>query len=127
MHETQGDAADKAGGQGDGGGHEQVPQVCGGVQVGDGQALVGPGVVAGEGGVQPPELPDPGGAVHTRGIAASLNMRPGHLATWHISLPVYLDIDKQHRFVFGRGLLQDALLLPHDAHQPVVSLERGEE
>ena len=83
VHETQGDAADEAGGQGDGGGHEQVPQVRGGVQVGDGQALVGPGVVAGKGGVNPPELPDPGGAVHTRGVAAALENKgnpPDHIS-----------------------------------------------
>ena len=72
MHETEGDATEEAGGQRDGGGHEQVPQVRGGVQVRDGQTLVGPGVEAGEGGVQPPELPDPGGAVHTRRVAAAL-------------------------------------------------------
>ena len=72
VHQTEGDAADKAGGEGDGGGHEQVPQVSGGVQVCDGQALVRPGVVAGEGGVKPPKLPDPGGAVHTRWVAAAL-------------------------------------------------------
>ena len=127
MHQTQGDAADQAGGEGNGGGHEQVPQVRGGVQVGDGQALVRPGVVAGEGRVQPPELPDPGGAVHTRGIAASLNIRPSLWSPHGLFPPSYLDIDKQHRFVFGRGLLEDALLLPHEAHQPVVSLGRDEE
>ena len=104
VHETQRDAADQAGGEGDGGGHEEVPHVRGGVQVRDGQALVGAGVVAGEGGVQPPELRDPGRAVDTRGVAAAL------------------DIDKQHRFVFCGGLLHDALLLPQDVHQLVVSL-----
>ena len=82
MHQTEGDAADEAGGEGDGGGHEQVPQVSGGVQVCDGQALVGPGVVAGEGGVQSPELPDPGGAVNTRRVAAALKKGKN----WFISL-----------------------------------------
>ena len=38
---------------------------------------------------------------------------------------VYLDVDKQHRFVFGGSLLQDALLLPHNTHESVVGLERG--
>ena len=77
VHETQRDAADQAGGEGDGGGHEEVPHVRGGVQVRDGQALVGAGVVAGEGGVQPPELPDPGRAVDTWGVAAALSKRTG--------------------------------------------------
>ena len=72
VHETEGDAADEAGSEGNGGGHEQVPQIRGGVQVRDCQTLIGSGVEAGKGGVQPPELPDPGGAVHTRRVATAL-------------------------------------------------------
>ena len=57
-------------------------------------------------------------------VPKSLNLR--NLLT--TSGLVYLDVDKQHRFVFGGSLLQDALLLPHNTHESVVGLEReGEE
>ena len=48
MHQTQRNAADQAGSQGDAGGHQQVPQVGLGVEVGDGHTLVGSGVEAWE-------------------------------------------------------------------------------
>ena len=58
----------------DAGGEKEVPQVGLGVEVGDGHTLVGPGVVAGEGGLLQAELTDPGGAVNTGRVAATLHV-----------------------------------------------------
>ena len=74
MHQAQRQPRDGTGGQGDAGGHDQVPHVALGVQVGDGHALVGPSVVAGEGGVKYSKLGYPRGAVHTWGIATTLEI-----------------------------------------------------
>ena len=72
MHHAQRQPRDGTGGQGDAGGHDQVPHVALGVQVGDGHALVGPRVVAGEGRVNYSKLGYPGGAVHTWRVATTL-------------------------------------------------------
>ena len=74
MHHAQRQPRDGAGGQGDAGGHDQVPHVALGVQVGDGHALVGPRVVAGERGVNHAKLGYPGGAVDTGRVATTLKM-----------------------------------------------------
>ena len=72
VHHAQRQPGDGTGGQGDAGGHDQVPHVALGVQVGDGHALVGPSVVAGEGWVNNSKLGYPGGAVHTGRVATTL-------------------------------------------------------
>ena len=72
MHHAQRQPGDGTGGQGDAGGHDQVPHVALGVQVGDGHALVGPRVVAGEGRVNYSKLGYPRGAVHTGRVATTL-------------------------------------------------------
>ena len=74
VHQTQRQPGDEAGSQGDAGGHDQVPHVALGVQVGDGHALVGPRVVAGERGVNHAKLGYPGGTVDTGRVATTLEM-----------------------------------------------------
>ena len=74
MHHAQRQPGYGAGGQGDAGGHDQVPHVALGVQVGDGHALVGPRVVAGEGRVNNSKLGYPGGTIYTGGIATTLEI-----------------------------------------------------
>ena len=90
----------------DAGGEEEVPQVCLGVEVGDGHTQVGPGVVAGEGGLLQAELSDPGSAVNTGRVATALH------------------IHQQDGLVFG-GARPQALRLPRPGLQPVVLLEVG--
>ena len=72
MHHAQRHPGYGTGSQGDAGGHDQVPHVALGVQVGDGHALVGPRVVAGEGGVNYSKLGYPGSAVHTGRVSTTL-------------------------------------------------------
>ena len=90
---------DNAGSERDAGGEEEVPEVSPGVQVGDGHTLVGPGVVAGEGGLLQAELTDPGGAVNTGRVAAALH------------------VHQQHRLVLGGPRLK-ALRRPQQVHPP---------
>ena len=72
MHHAQRQPRDGTGGQGDAGGHDQVPHVALGVQVGDGHALVGPRVVAGERGVHHAKLGYPRCAVDAWWVATTL-------------------------------------------------------
>ena len=97
---------DETGSKGYAGGEKEVPEVCPSVQVGDGQALVGPGVVAGEGGLHHSKLSDPGGAVDGGRVAAALH------------------VHHQYGLVLG-GAGSQALLLPQDVHEPVVLLQVG--
>ena len=72
MHHAQGHPTDQAGCQRYQCGQEQVPHISLDVQVGDGHALVGPGVVAGEGGVLHSVLSDPGRTVDTGRVSTAL-------------------------------------------------------
>ena len=106
LQSVQGHQPDYAGSERDAGGEEEVPQVSPGVQVGDGHALVGPGVVAGEGGLLQAELADPGGAVDTGRVAATLH------------------VHQQHSLVLGGPGIQ-ASSLPQQTHPPAVRIYSG--
>lgn len=101
MHHAQRQPGDGAGGQGDAGGHDQVPHVALGVQVGDGHALVGPRVVAGEGRVNYSKLGYPGSAVHTGRVSTTLEKVFRKHLRYLKENSSHLYIDKKHSTVFG--------------------------
>ena len=72
VHHAESQAADEAGGQGNAGGHQKISEICLGVQMSDGNTLVGSSIVTRKCRVHDSILADPCAAVDIWRIATSL-------------------------------------------------------